>query len=70
MMSDIQYTALARVGCTVNPPLNFTRVGLNSKRLAPRGTEKLHAISQEPVCLNKDTDRHSVVTDTATTDGE
>lgn len=56
--------------CAVRLPLNFTCVGLDSKRLVPEGTEKLHSIPEELVCLNKDTDRHSVVIEIRATGGE
>lgn len=36
----------------------------------PQGIEKLHSIPEELVGLNKDTDRHSMAIDIATTGGE
>ena len=38
--------------------------------LVPQGMEKLHSIPEELFCLNKDNDRHSVVTDITRTGGE
>ena len=37
---------------------------------APRGTERLHAIPDELVCLNRDADRQSVEIDLDATGGE
>lgn len=42
----------------------------NCRALVPQGMEKLHSIPEELFCINKDTDRHSVVIDITRTGGE